>query len=288
MTDDPAANAALFDDIYRRYVHMVLYARAGAGTWGDDRELTHFTVVLSEPVTICINDEPHGWTPARSVRSLEPGERLELTDVTTEQVPRPDPQGHPHVSAEKTQAGWRVSYDFRHTHPRTLDLLATGEEFLAAAQLAFDGGSLRVFVENAFHATESFAKAELLSSPIAADEVESTRKHAHLQSAYDLWAMLGNTDTRFPALLRELSGLRRAATYADGRLDLSRETAAHQLATLQELREHAAGIGSSTKGRVINVIATRDINAGSLVSSSDATIRPPKPDPPTKRKPRGR
>ena len=68
----PSAQDALIDDFYRKYVHMVLYARKGSGTWLHC-ELTAFTVYLHEPAVICINEEPHGWNVARTLRGLLPG-----------------------------------------------------------------------------------------------------------------------------------------------------------------------------------------------------------------------
>jgi hypothetical protein len=101
-TLDPAAQDALIDDFYRKYVHMVLYARKGAGSWLDDDELSGFTIYLREPPVICINDEPHGWSVARTRRSLRPGEQLEFGDVTSDQVRRPAHQP-PYFRAVRTR-----------------------------------------------------------------------------------------------------------------------------------------------------------------------------------------
>lgn len=265
----------LIDDVYRKYVHMVLYARKGTGTWSDEDELTRFTVYLDEPTVICINDEPHGWTVARTLRSFVPGEPLEFADLQSDQIPRPEHR-RPYFSAAQTPAGWEADSDFSSPHPASSDLLATAAEFMASAEQAHQSGALRAFVENAFHAAESLVKVELLSYPVAAAELEGSKNHPHVQSVYDLWLRLGNTDARFPALLRELSGLRPSATYVNKPFNLDEKAASELLHTLQDLAEHARSIVHSTKGRTINLISTRAIDAGTLVSTMDVTIRPPK------------
>jgi hypothetical protein len=264
---------ALIDDVYRKYVHMVLYARKGGDTCSDHDELHRFTVYLHEPVVVCINDEPCGWTVARSLRSFQPGEQLEFADLQSDQVLRPEHR-RPYFDAVRTPSGWRAEADFTKPHPASGELLGAAAEFLAAAEQAHGIGALRAFVENAFHAAESLVKVELLSYPVAAAELEGSRKHLHVQSVYDLWLRLGNTDARFPALLRELRDLRSSATYVGKPFNLDRQVASEQLRTLRDLAEHARAIVRSTKGRTINLIATRPIDAGTLVSNVDVTIRP--------------
>ena len=284
--DEPAATPApaepdhdpLADDAYNRYVHMVLYARKGAGTWSDDDELEQFTVYLGEPAVIRINDEPHGWSVARTRRSFTPGEEVAFTDLQSDQVAQPD-HAPPYITARRTERGWRVDLEINTPHPAAPELLATGQEFLAIAEHAHAAGALRAFVENAFHAAESFARVELLSYPVVADELEGPRKHTHVQSVYDLWLRLGNTDSRFPALLRALANLRSPATYANKPFTLDAQSAAEHVRTLHDLADHARDVANSVKGRTINVIATRPIAEGTLVSSGDITIRPPKGSP---------
>ena len=161
-------------------------------------------------------------------------------------------------------------------HPASGDLLATAAEFLASAEHALMSGARRAFVENAFHAAESLVRVELLSYPVAAAAVEGSKKHPTWQSVYDLWLRLGNTDARFPALLRELSELRASATYVNNAFTLDEQAARQQLRTLKDLSRHARSVAQGTSGRTITLIATRDIDAGALVSSADVTIRPAK------------
>jgi hypothetical protein len=190
--------AEVLEDVYRRFVDLVLYARKGDGTWSDDDELMAFTVHLSDPVVVCINDELHGYLPAHTIRAIPEGEMLDFSDVETTRVPRPPKVAPPYVTAERTATSWRVRFDFSRKHPRASDLLDTGDQFLAVAETALRAQHLRPFAENAFHAAESYAKAELLSYPIVSDEIGGSKKHSHIQAAYDLWARLDNTDKRFP------------------------------------------------------------------------------------------
>jgi uncharacterized protein (UPF0332 family) len=169
-----------------------------------------------------------------------------------------------------------VEFDFRVANARGAELLAAADEFLQTARWNLGQGYVRAFVENGFHAAEALAKAELLAYPVAADEVEGSRKHTAVLSAYHLWANLGNTDRRFPGLLQELLEMRGTAKYGEGKFNCDEPVAQAQLEILLELRQHVQDILAGDKVPVIRVIATRDIQAGSLVSRADATIRPPK------------
>jgi hypothetical protein len=41
---------ALFQSIYNRFVHLVLYARIGLGTWTSEDELAAFTVFMQDSI----------------------------------------------------------------------------------------------------------------------------------------------------------------------------------------------------------------------------------------------
>lgn len=266
-------HAALLDDAYRRHVHMVLYARKGAGTWSDNDCLTSFHVQLGDFVVVRINEEDYAWTQPRASRDIGPGELVAFTDLETTQVPLPEAAA-PYIAAQVSDGQWAIEFDFSRDPENRRTLLAVGEEFMGAAQRALEQGELRVFVETAFHAAESFAKAELLSYPIVSAEVEASRKHSRLQSAYDLWAHLENTDRRFPALLRAFGKLRGAATYADQTFALSGDDANELMTTLRDLGTHAGSVAASDEPRVINLIAKRQLQPGELIWEHDAAIRP--------------
>lgn len=268
-----SAETELVDELYRTYIYMLLCARTGAGTWSDDDRLTSFTVYLNDPVKIVINDEPFAWTITRALRGGQEGDSFELSDLGSDKVERP-PHEPPYAGAQLSDGGWKPVADFRTCYRRTIELLSTGDEFLTIARGAFESGSLRAFVENAFHAAESYAKAELLTYPILADELATSSKHAHVQSIYDLWLRLENTDARFPALLRRLTKLRAHATYGDGPFTLASQDATAILTTLDALATHATSLVHDSPPRMIRIIATRDIEAGKLVSNEDITFRP--------------
>jgi uncharacterized protein (UPF0332 family) len=275
--DAPEVAAALFGDIYNRFIHLVLYARTGLGSWGPQNELTDFTVFLGEPTLVRINQEPQVWTTPIAQRSFAPGDTVEPSDLLTE--PRPlagAATDRPSINAHRHKAGWRLEFDFAGARVRSAELLAVADEFLNTARWSLEQNHLRAFVENGFHAAEAFAKAELLAYPVTASEVEGSRKHSGVLSAYHLWARLGNTDPRFPALLQELLETRRAGTYADGRFNGDDRAAREQLDVLLEMQHHVDQTLKGAKGGVVTVIATREIRAGELINVADATIRPPK------------
>lgn len=267
---------ALLPDLYRRFVHLVLYARVGLGTWRAEDELDSFTVYLGEQALVRVNQEQEVWRTPVVQRSFARDETIEPTDLLTEAAPLASAHGRPFVKAQRHTTGWQVEFDFRMATARGAELLAAADEFLQTARWSLERGYLRAFVENGFHAAELLAKAELLAYPVVADEVEGSRKHTAVLSAYHLWANLGNTDGRFAGLLQELLTTRGTATYADGEFNCDGPVAQAQLEILLELRQHVQDILAGDKGRVFRVIATRDIQAGSLVTRADATIRPSK------------
>jgi hypothetical protein len=273
MTSTSNADIDVLDDAYRRFVHLLLYARSGNGTWSSDDELTAFDVYLASPVIVCINDEPDGYHLPCVTRNCRAGEQLKPSDLTTTKVLRPKELRPPYVSATRSAKGWKVRYDFRQHDERVGLFLETGDEFMELANSALVAEHLRAFVENAFHAAESYAKAELLCYPVAAKEIKNSKKHTHIQSAYDLWARLENTDKRFPALLRTLYKAREAATYGNSLLTVDVTVASEWFNALRELQNSAHSAVSSGK-RSIKVIATRAITAGTLVNVDDGALRP--------------
>lgn len=272
--EDSELHAQLVDEFYRSHVHMVLYARTGSGTWSHEDELKSFTVYLDEPI-VCVNDECCGWRQARITRSYAEGESIDFADVVSERVDLPAHQP-PYFRAALIDGTWEAELDLQ--RPVAPAMLAAGAEFLTAAEQAYDRRALRVFVENAFHAAETFARIELSSYPLTADELEGSRKHRHVQSVYDIWANLGNTDQRFPRLLRELADLRTSATYVNEPFELDFEKAATQLDALRALAAHARGIAENPALRKtpVNVVALRAINAREIVRRSDISLRRPK------------
>jgi uncharacterized protein (UPF0332 family) len=170
-----------------------------------------------------------------------------------------------------------VELSLRTPSPRAAELLSVADEFVSAARWGFEQSFPRVFVENAFHAAEALAKAELLSYPVAAVEVEDSRKHTAVLSAYHLWTRLGNADSRFAALLQRLFEERGAATYGDQQTQTPAADAEALLETLVQLRQHVEDVVRGKGPQMITVIATKEIQAHTLVANADATIRPPKP-----------
>lgn len=173
-------------------------------------------------------------------------------------------------------SGWRVDSDLSSPRPASDELLATASEFLASAEQSQRAGRLRAFVENAFHAAESLVKVELLSYPVVAAELEGSRKHPHVQSVLRPVVAPRQHGFAVPAHLRDLNDLRASATYVNKPFALDKQTASAMLGTLRDLASHAEAIAQSTKGRTINLISTRAIAAGELVSSADVRIRPPR------------
>lgn len=172
-----------------------------------------------------------------------------------------------------------MSYDLTRRHPLAGEHLALGREFAATAREAHTAGRPEVTLDNAYSAAELLAKAELLSCSPTIEAALCARTHAGVTTPYSLWARLGNTDTRFPALVHRLAELRPAARYLNAELAADDEQVAELLEQLAEMERHVRGVVSGDpayRRQRYQVIATREIRAGRLARDGDCTIVPPK------------
>ena len=110
------------------------------------------------------------------------------------------------------------------------------------------------------------------------DLVLNSKRHGQIRSVYALWANLGNTERRFAQLLQRLDDLRASARYLRGRRPLS-ETEANECASLlAEMRAHVGGrVDGTDLPEAFFVYATREINAGTLITRGDFSLKRPSP-----------
>ncbi len=160
-------------------------------------------------------------------------------------------------------------------HPQRAAHLEAGLEFAELAEVALGAGMLRGFHENAFHAAEHLAKAELLSYAAALPEIADSRTHGRLRGTYQLWAHLGNTDPKFARLLDDLDKCRAAFTYARGEDARQADVARIQHGVLLDMIKWVRQVASGHGRKVISLYATDNVRAGQLVSRDNTGLRPP-------------
>jgi hypothetical protein len=276
---------SLFDDMLARFILPEHQRRVAESAWPEGEPIVRFQVIFPEdrPPETRLNDEVHGMVRAIAARDIEAGQDVMIDDLAglVGYEPLPEEADISHVTAFMHRDGWGVTFSFAQGHPSRHGWLKLGREFVATSQNALAGGQLGPFFENAFAASETLAKAELLSSRPTVELVLNSKRHAAVSTNYHLWARLGNTEARFAKLLSRLSDLRGSARYLDGRNLLTQAEAKEGLETLEAMEQHVAdivdGVTRDENTPVMTVYATRPIRAGELVGAGDYSLRPPKP-----------
>jgi hypothetical protein len=284
--DPPPDGTDLFADVGERFIKPEVARRRADGRFGADERVYGYQVLLSlgEPPVVRLNDEVRGAVLAQVGRDMQVGDEAYLEDI--ERIagfePAPEDQGRPYIAAFAHRTGWVMCYDLSRRHPLADDHLALGCDFAASAHEAQAAGRLGVALDCAYSAAELLAKAELLSCSPTIEAALGARKHAGVSTPYSLWARLGNTPARFPALVHRFAELRPAARYLNSELAADAEQVAELLEQLAGMERHVRGIVSgdpSCRRKRYQVIATREIRAGRLARDEDCTIVPPKRPP---------
>ncbi|MCF6377988.1 hypothetical protein L2K70_10260 [Nocardioides KLBMP 9356] len=276
VTDD--VRERMVADIYARWVNLVLLARMGNGTWRQTDRLVRFELVFpldnDADVRVRINDEDGLWSQPRAARSFTEGHVLEPDDLVVELLEPSDVRSERYILAQFDGEHWQLEINLNVAHPRRLEHLAAALEFRDAALGALESSAFHAFYENAFHAAEHLAQAELLSYGPTVDEIANAKTHGRVRSTYQLWARLDNTDPRFATLLTELSEARSGLTYLRGNRDRDRAAAEGRAAVLNEMFEWVRGLVEDGTGpKVIRMIATADIEAGQLLGKADLALK---------------
>lgn len=271
----------LAQEVLTRWVNPVLLARLGNGTWDEDSRLHTFGIAFPAEndieMRVRINEEEGYWSHPRAARDIAEGVTLQPHDLAVELLPLPETPPARYIIGAFDGEHWNLDIHLNRAHPRRVDHLAAAAEFKAAAAGALEREELRAFYENAFHAAEHLAQAELLSYGPTIDEVADSRTHNTIRSAYQLWAHLGNTDSRFARLLHDLNDARSAETYLRGSRTGGTDAARTHFQLLDEMYDWVRGIVEEGRGPTsVRLITTQDIRAGQIVGSNELTLRPPK------------
>lgn len=286
MSDDAEDSAEIrtrvAEDILNRFVRLVLLARVGNGTWGEEEGLTSFLVEFpyedDRDVRIQVNDEQEFWGQPTAGRPFEAGESIGPTDLKVEVVSAADHPTERFIKGRWVDDAWELEIRLSVPHPRREEHLDAGDEFAEEAEAAFVAGRFRPFYKCAFHAVEHLAIAELLTYPPVASDIATAKSHPTIRSIYQLWARLGNTDVRYATLLTQLNDRRTANTYLRGQAEGEAVAEATKvLERLREMRVWVRDVALDDGGpKVIRMYAVGEVAAGQLVGTQDMAVRPPR------------
>jgi hypothetical protein len=218
-----SVNQVLVSDVYDRFARLLARARDELEL-ATTEELRSFSIVLRDPATF------HADGPAAAV-ALPPS-----------------------LTARRSDGGWRAEFDFSTAEARAQELISLASACIDIACRSSQRGDICAFIDSASRATAALAKADLLSYPVAFAEVEIFSDDSSLVSAYRLWTRFCDTDPRYPALLHELSSLRRPLE-PERRGTATREWAQTQFQTLLALHQHTQEFVKGPDNLAISIIA---------------------------------
>lgn len=238
---DEAGMGRFMDQVFGLWVEPELERRREAGGLPDGFHLAAVQVILKigEESEVRLNDEAEIVGEATVERSVEKGERLELSPDQIRLVGPPAKDANAaHVTMLRVGSSnrWKVTFDFRYNASIASDHLAGAEEFLEAAAASLESGLLRPFVADLFTATERAAKGLLVQLPHEAFLKSSS--HDLYRNEFNRWGgKRGLAEQEHVDLLNKLFELRNDARYGLEPLGLTHEDAQAMLATARELVE---------------------------------------------------
>jgi len=239
MTIEPdnAFGGNLLEQIFDLWVEPEL-ERRGASLRRHEVERVLVILAPGRRVRVHINDEARFVAHARVSRPVAEGEAVTLADIDEIESLRPD--------GIDPDAGWvgfvllggtyRIAFDFRRNRDRASRLLERAEEFVSTACDALEGNRLGPCIENAFAAAELAVLAQMYLI-----EDKPTRDHAERRRWWRDWTGLGNAPNEQGEALAQLGKLRRAARYAEKKLDASREEVTRLVDLVGDMIAHARG-----------------------------------------------
>jgi hypothetical protein len=273
----PEAQARFLEQVMSTWVHPEIQLRQERGEAEIPLGLYLAQVVfeVGKPPQVRVNDEAQGHLLAELAdpeRTFKIGEPVMMDDIRRiERVALPDEDANAaHITIAFLPDGVCISFNATYNRARIADYLSAADEFIASAKQALDKEHFRAFAENAFHAAESLAKAELL--PLPDEKLLKAKKHGVVASRLHKWGELGNINPDAPHLLSQLDGMRQQETYlADGRrlyTDAAQKLLDRLLAMHDHVVANAPQANGSTRRRVY-ARAARPLKAGQIVRSGD-------------------
>ncbi len=186
------------------------------------------------PIQVRFNEEVHAVVKGKYEGPSTNGDKIDLDqleDIKEIDLTEADANaGHITIIAHRGQ--WVIRYDFRYNAARSRKHIEAAREFLDAATTSLEREHFRTFLENLFGAVELLAKAILL---LHDKDMLTVKKHEMVQSRFNLWGKLGNTDGRYTKLMNRLSDLRGPSRYLKKDLILELEEAKSMLVVAENM-----------------------------------------------------
>lgn len=281
--DDVARDAAtaLFHGVLDEWVHPEIERRVQEKSWTEDAILYRFQVqFFDDEVAVRINEEVKGILEVKAVGPIEKGQVIyedNFSEIVGYQLPE-EYAHHPHISGWAHHGVWSLLYQLGHRDPGRHRALASGRDYLGAAHEALVASRIGPCFDLAYSAVELLARAELLSCAPAISFVQRTSTHDGISAAYNAWSRhLGNGEPKFANAFNQLKELRRQARYGETDMGSRRTEAEEMLGVLDEMEKHVTRLAEAPMHELpdgFQVIATRELKAGELVSPDAMTIFP--------------
>ena len=247
---DEGVGRVVLAELARLFWEPEIERRGGIQATGPVRRAL---VVLEpdQPDAIYLNDEAELVMTVVSTRSIEEGEEVTASDVSTIATlePADAPADADWAAVAFTPGhGWFISFDLRRHRGKGGDLLGLGDQYAEAAGAALAEQLLGPAVENAGAAAELAVIALMY---LADDDAlgRAGARHWFRQGWVADWATLGNAPAEFSTTVSALASERSRARHRDGPVLLSPSDVAVLLRSVRGVLAHArARLGSADPG----------------------------------------
>lgn len=279
--DSGSRGDVLFQQLLELFVVPEMERLQAADPSGEWSAVSRFLILMppGQSPIVKLNDAFGGLLEVHYTRDCVLGEEAGPADIdgVANFEPDEDDHGQPFIAGFAHSAGWSVVFRLGWQHEMAGTYLRLGQQFAATAREALVAGRTGVALDNAYSASELFAKTVLLSSPLAmTEEVVNSRDQKHIVPRFDKWTGLDNAPRGFTHLLHDLWELRGAARYLNEPLSVGTDEVDRLFVTLGEFEAFAENEINGEPRTSYNVRATRDIRSGELVELDAATIERPR------------
>lgn len=219
--------------------------RQAAGIIPRPVELTAAQIIFypdRRPTEVRINSEVRGFIKLHTKPGVEkqkgdPIYAHEVEGHSAFELADDDDPDCGHITIVRFGDSWAVSFDFIYNKGLSSRHIDTADQFLEAADHAFNNQMWSPFVDCLFSAAELLAKSILLGTPDPGFREKATHKSIH--NRFNRWGHLGNIEQPHVHVFNQLSQLRASARYVSGCLSIDDKQAGEWLEAIRELREKA-------------------------------------------------
>ena len=158
----------------------------------------------------------------------------EIEDILEMQMSDDENPNFGHLTMILFQKCWKIWFDFRTNKKLALERFNVGQEVLKAADICFNEGLSRAFIDVLFSAVELFVTSQLFVNLGPTYTMKPNHKKTSLK--YNDFINTGNYKNEFKRLFNKLTGLRDRARYLKEIFELSNDDAKIMLEQLRTMR----------------------------------------------------